>query len=101
IHDAQAQAAQPLVLVVEAFLGVGLLVGLSSTGILASRAVHERRREIGTLRALGFEESQVRWAFLVESTLTTLLGTLVGVAVGLTVAASVWYRNESRAALPF
>jgi putative ABC transport system permease protein len=101
IHQAEVQAAQPLVLVVEAFLGVGLLVGLSSTGILASRAVHERRREIGTLRALGFEETQVRLAFLVESTLTTLLGTLVGVAVGLVVAASVWYRMDTRAGLSF
>src|SRR5581483_7746549 len=100
-NEQRLQAAQPLLLVLEAFLGVGLLVGLSSTGILASRAVHERRREIGTLRALGFEEADVRRAFLVESTLTTFLGLVIGLAVGLVVAHSVWYRNEARGGAGF
>lgn len=101
LNEARVQQAQPLLLVVEAFLGVGLMVGLSSTGILASRAVHERRREIGTLRALGFEEADVRRAFLLESTMTTLVGLVVGLGVGLVVAHSVWWRTEARAAATF
>lgn len=84
---------QALVLVFEAFLALGLFVGLAATGFLASRAVHERMRDIGTLRAMGFEESDVRRAFILESTLTAGLGLLIGTVVGLVVAASVWWRE--------
>ena len=84
---------QALVLVFEAFLALGLFVGLAATGFLASRAVHERMRDIGTLRALGFEEKDVRRAFVLESTLTAGIGLLIGTGVGLLVAASIWWRE--------
>ena len=84
---------QALVLVFEAFLALGLFVGLAATGFLASRAVHERMRDIGTLRAMGFEESDVRRAFILESTLTAGIGLVIGTVVGLVVAASIWWRE--------
>lgn len=88
-----SQNIQALVLVFEAFLALGLFVGLAATGFLASRAVHERMREIGTLRALGFEERDVRRAFMLESTLTAGIGLLLGTLAGLLVAHSVWWRE--------
>ena len=94
-------AIQALVLVFEAFLALGLFVGLAATGFLASRAVHERMRDIGTLRALGFEERDVRRAFILESTLTTGLGLLLGTLVGLLVAHSVWWREIRGEGIPF
>jgi putative ABC transport system permease protein len=93
--------AQALVLVFEAFLALGLFVGLAATGFLASRAVHERMRDIGTLRALGFEEGDVRRAFILESTLTTGVGVLLGIAAGLLVAHSIWWRNIRDQDVPF
>lgn len=83
---------QALVLVFEGFLALGLFVGLAATGFLASRAVHERMRDIGTLRALGFEEADVRRAFMIESTLTTGIGLLIGTSVGLVVAHALFTR---------
>lgn len=92
---------QALVLVFEAFLALGLFVGLAATGFLASRAVHERMRDIGTLRALGFEEKDVRRAFILESTLTSGVGLLIGTGVGLVVAHSIWWREARGQGVPF
>jgi putative ABC transport system permease protein len=76
-------------------------VGLAATGFLASRAVHERMRDIGTLRALGFEEGDVRRAFILESTLTTGVGVLLGILAGLLVAHSIWWREVREEDIPF
>ena len=98
--DRIAANAQALVLVFEAFLALGLFVGLAATGFLAQRAVRERMRDIGTLRALGYEEKDVRRLFVLESTLTAGLGLLIGTLVGLLVAHSIWWR-AARDEVPF
>lgn len=93
----EVQEAQDLVrvtvMVMQAFLLLGLFVGISATGFLATRAVHERRREIGTLRALGYEAPDVSRAFVLESTLVSAVGLALGVAVGLLVAHAIWWRS--------
>lgn len=92
---------QALVLVFEGFLALGLFVGLAATGFLAARAVHERMRDIGTLRALGYEDKDIRRAFMLESTLTTGVGLLIGTTVGLLVAHSIWWRELRDVDAPF
>lgn len=62
-----------------ALMRVGLLVGVFSLGTIALRAVVERRRAIGVLRAIGFRPGQVLTGILLE---TVLIAT-AGVAVGL------------------
>jgi putative ABC transport system permease protein len=64
------------------FMGLGLLVGIAALGVIAARSVVERRQQIGVLRALGFQRSQVRFAFLLESSFIALLGIAIGVALG-------------------
>jgi len=64
---------------------VGLLVGVFSLGTIALRAVVERRRAIGVLRAIGFRRGQVLVGILLE----TMLTATVGVAVGLVAAFSI------------
>ncbi len=73
------------------FLGLGLLVGVLSLGIITSRSVLERRQEIGMLRALGYTAAQVRRVFFVEVTFTILLGALVGVACAILVTFGLWF----------
>jgi len=68
--------------IVQAFLAFGLLVGVAGLAVISARAVHERRREIGALRALGFKKGMVGWQFIVESSFVALLGIAIGVAVG-------------------
>lgn len=67
----------------QGYLSLGLVVGVAGLGVVMIRAVRERRREIGVLRALGFDVKQVRRAFIAESTFVALEGILIGAALAL------------------
>jgi putative ABC transport system permease protein len=69
----------------EVFIALGLAVGIAALGILALRAVAERRREIGMLRATGMTRMMILKAFLLEYTFITLLGAAIGGLLGLLV----------------
>jgi putative ABC transport system permease protein len=73
-------------MILQGFMGVGLLAGVAALGTLSTRAVVERRRQIGVLRALGFTARAVSLGLLVESAVVALLGAALGVGVGLFVA---------------
>jgi putative ABC transport system permease protein len=73
-------------MILQGFMGVGLLAGVAALGTLSTRAVVERRRQIGVLRALGFSARAVSAGLLVESAVVALLGAGLGVGVGLFVA---------------
>ena len=66
-----------------AYLGLGLVVGIAGLGIITARSVSERRTQIGMMRAIGYNRRQVLSAFLIESSYISLLGILIGVALGL------------------
>ena len=66
----------------QGYMGLGLLVGVASLGVVSFRAVVERRQAIGMLRAIGFRASMIRTSFLVESSLIALLGIGLGLALG-------------------
>lgn len=73
------------------FLGLGLIVGVLSLGIVTSRSVLERRQEIGMLRALGFTARQVRRIFFIEVSTTLLAGALVGLCSAIVVTYGLWF----------
>jgi len=66
----------------QGYLALGLFVGITGLGVVMVRAVRERRRTIGVLRALGFRATTVRRAFLAESTFIALEGVVVGTVLG-------------------
>ncbi len=66
----------------QGFMGLGLLVGIAALGVIAARSVVERRKQIGVLRALGFQKSMVQFSFLLESSFVALLGIGLGIALG-------------------
>jgi len=70
----------------EGFMGLGLVVGIAALGVVATRAVVERRQQIGMMRAIGFKRRTVQTAFLVESSFVAILGTVLGVVLGLVLA---------------
>lgn len=78
----------------QGYLALGLLVGITSLGVIMVRAVRERRRAIGVLRALGFQARTIRRAFLAESTFVAVEGVLIGTVLGV---ATTWllYRNSA------
>ena len=78
----------------QSYLALGLLVGIAGLGVVMVRAVRERRREVGVLRALGFLPHQVRRAFVLESGFVALMGILIGVALALVTASQLVATGE-------
>ncbi|HYA58202.1 MAG TPA: FtsX-like permease family protein [Thermoplasmata archaeon] len=72
------QNAESEIGLLEVFVALGLAVGIAGMGIVALRAVTERRTQIGMLRAEGFTRRMILGSFLVEYTYVALLGILIG-----------------------
>ena len=64
------------------FMGLGLLVGIASLGVVSLRAVVERRQQIGVLRAIGYRRGMVQLSFLTESSFVVIMGVAIGVGLG-------------------
>ncbi len=75
------------------FAGVIFFSSLLNSSLIS---LAERRREVATLRVLGYTEWQVGGLFLRESLIVNSLGTLIGLPLGYTLAwlLSVLYNTE-------
>ncbi|NQW17062.1 MAG: FtsX-like permease family protein [Chloroflexi bacterium] len=69
-------------LLFQGFMGLGLLVGVASLGVISFRAVVERRQSIGMMRAIGYKGWMIQAGFLMESTVIALLGIAIGIGLG-------------------
>ncbi len=102
--EANFAASQSFFRLMQGFLALGLVVGITGLGVVMVRAVRERRRTIGVLRALGFRATAIRRAFMAESTFVATEGILIG-AVLAVITTWLLYRNSAafqglRAAYP-
>lgn len=75
-----------LQMILDGFMGIGLLAGVVALGVISLHAVVERRAQMGLLRSLGFAARSVGLGLMLESGVVALLGSLIGVGVGLAVA---------------
>ena len=82
IDEAQ-QVQKGFLWLIQGFMALGLFVGIAAVGVLAFRAVVERRQQIGVMRAIGFKRSQVAMSFVLESSLLALVGVTSGIVLGL------------------
>ena len=78
----------------QGFLALGLLVGIAGLGVVMVRAVRERRRNIGVLRALGFQSGTIQRAFLTESTFVALEGIVLGAALSIITSYLLFQNDE-------
>ncbi len=76
------------------YLGLGLVIGIAGLGVVMVRAVRERRRQIGMLRAMGFSSRVVRASFLLEAAFIALQGSLLGIGLGLLCAYQVLVNTD-------
>jgi putative ABC transport system permease protein len=74
---------------IQAFMGLGLIVGVAALGVISARAVVERRQQIGVLRAIGFRRGMVQAVFLIESSFIALTSIVVGTLLGLVLASDI------------
>ena len=80
---AETDAQQGFLYMLQGFLGLGLLIGIAGLGVVLVRAVRERRRQFGVMRALGIAAPVVRRAFIVEAAFVALQGVTLGIALGI------------------
>jgi putative ABC transport system permease protein len=66
-----------------AIAAISLIVGGIGVMNIMVVSITERTREIGTRKALGASNNNIRVQFLVEATIICLLGSLFGIAIGL------------------
>jgi putative ABC transport system permease protein len=66
----------------QAFMALGLSVGIAGLGVISFRSVVERRQQIGMLRAIGYQRNTVTLTFLLESSFIAVMGILSGVVGG-------------------
>jgi putative ABC transport system permease protein len=101
--DDRLKGTTAFIQLLEGFLALGLVIGIAGLGVVMLRAVRERRREIGMLRAMGFSARLVRRAFLVEATFIAAQGIVIGGALGLVTGFSVLSNSSTFGdkALPF
>ncbi len=88
----------------QAYLALGLIVGIAGLGVITMRNVVERRQETGALRALGFRKSMVLKSFLFELSFIALTGIAMGVALGVALSYDLYLRffaNQAAFVIPW
>ncbi len=86
IADENNALSRSFLYLMQAFMGLGLVVGIAAIGVIAFRTVVERRQQIGMLRAIGYKKGMVSLSFLLESSFVTLTGVVSGTGLGLWLA---------------
>lgn len=80
--DVQSGSVDQLLTIIYALLGLALVIAVLGIVNTLALSVIERRTEIGMLRAVGMQRSQVRRTINLESTQIAVFGALIGAAVG-------------------
>lgn len=79
----------------QAYLGLGLLIGIAGLGVVLVRAVRERRRQFGVMRALGIASPVIRQAFIIEAAFVAVQGVILGISLGLLSSWQVLTRSSA------
>jgi putative ABC transport system permease protein len=85
----------------EGYLAMGLLVGIAGIAVVMIRAVRERRRQIGTLRALGFPARSVGRSFAIEAGYVAFQGTVIGAVLALLTLYTIIARSDAMGDVSF
>ncbi|MFY9586606.1 MAG: FtsX-like permease family protein [Actinomycetota bacterium] len=97
--DQSYRANRAFFSVIDLLMRMGLIVGVLALGIVALRAIIERRHVIGVLRAIGYKRWQVMSGLMTEAATTTFVGVVVGMAVGLMMGYIFYRQSDSK--VPF
>ena len=74
--------------------GISLIVGGVGIMNIMLANVYERKKEIGTRRALGAKKKDILFQFLIETVFLTSLGGFIGICLGVGISEIVTYYAE-------
>ncbi|TYB92289.1 MAG: FtsX-like permease family protein [Kosmotoga sp.] len=76
------QTINGMIDILRSFLYFGMIVGIVGIAIIMVKALYERRRLVGMLKAIGFTKKMVFSSFWIETSFTVLIGILLGMITG-------------------
>jgi len=89
LKENREEQVQQLVNLVYALLFLAIVISIFGIANTLALSIHERRRELGMLRAIGMSRRQVRTMIRYEAVITALIGAILGMALGLVFAALI------------
>ena len=89
--DQQRAPIDQLVLMVDALLGLALVIAMLGIVNTLALSIIERTREIGLLRAIGLGRGQLRLMVTLESVVMAVLGAVLGVGLGVCFGMAMMY----------
>jgi putative ABC transport system permease protein len=89
LKENQEEQINQLLGLIYALLALAVIVSLFGIANTLALSIHERRRELGMLRAIGMSRRQVRTMIRYEAVITALIGALLGMAIGIVFAALI------------
>jgi putative ABC transport system permease protein len=89
LKENREEQVQQLVNFVYALLLLAIVISVFGIANTLALSIHERRRELGMLRAIGMSRRQVRTMIRYEAVITALIGAILGMALGLVFAALI------------
>jgi putative ABC transport system permease protein len=93
-REEETRLSNGMFYLMQAFMGLGLVVGVAAVGVIAFRTVVERRQQIGMLRAIGYTRGAVALSFLMESSFVTLLGIVSGLGLAILLSYFIMTSDE-------
>jgi putative ABC transport system permease protein len=89
LKESREEQVQQLVNLVYALLLLAIVISVFGIANTLALSIHERRRELGMLRAIGMSRCQVRTMIRYEAVITALIGAILGMALGIVFAALI------------
>jgi putative ABC transport system permease protein len=89
LKESREEQVQQLVNLVYTLLLLAIVISVFGIANTLALSIHERRRELGMLRAIGMSRRQVRTMIRYEAVITALIGAILGMALGLIFAALI------------
>ncbi|MDR0932595.1 MAG: ABC transporter permease [Victivallales bacterium] len=81
-------------IVMGSIAGISLVVGGIGIMNIMLASVFERRKEIGTRRALGAQKADILLQFLIETVFLTSLGGIIGITLGVGIGSAITYYSK-------
>jgi putative ABC transport system permease protein len=89
LKESREKQVDQLVNLVFALLALAIVISLFGIANTLALSIHERRRELGMLRAIGMSRRQVRTMIRYEAVITALIGAILGMVLGIVFAALI------------